>query len=250
MTGERHLIADPSRVDLSGTTCPAPRFVLQTSVERVGMVETHDETTICRTPWFVQWQSVAESIEVDNVHPVFCHYIFPVTDDLDLMVAAVGAIPRGMFNLLSGPDFGDELTRQVASGWPDIFDYLRASTEQRMDRRHFVVVKTINSVDWVLADPLRGPNRRDVSMGRREDLMMTALDAALRISAPWKTLPKYVTTLGGPDRLTRRLNAVSGLLGAVTDVGGGLTGSGSLTDLLDIARGLGDLPKLFKEFRD
>lgn len=210
-----------------------------------------DNTTVCRTPWFTQWQNVVFIQPGPGcVRPVMCHYLFPATDDVDLLVAGLGPLPQWIFELLSGPDFGDELTRQVAMRWPLIFDYFLASTEQRMDRRFLMIFKTMTGVGWGLVEPLRDGRRIDVPLYLREDLMMAALATALRMSAPWETLPEFVETLGGPGRVERRLRGVSGLLGSLSAAGGALSADGDLQSLIDLAKSLGELPQQFREVRD
>lgn len=80
--------------------------------------------------------------------------------------------------------------------------------------------------------------------------MMAALGAALRLAAPWETLPELMTILGGPDRLSRRLNAVSGLLGSVSTIGGAFGDSAGFKELIEACKAAFELSERWRELGD
>ena len=250
VAGERHTISNPVGLDLSGSICPPLRFVLQTTVEPIGVTEADGKTTICYTPWYTGFQSDVDLPDHDGPPLVLCHYILPATDDLDLLVASLGDVPQYFYDLLSGADFGDQLTQHVALHWPQIYDHFKAGTEQAFDRRCLMQVRTMQGAEWVLAEPLRGRRRSEVPPYLREDLMMAALGAALRLAAPWETLPELMTILGGPDRLSRRLNAVSGLLGSVSTIGGAFGDSAGFKELIEACKAAFELSERWRELGD
>jgi hypothetical protein len=70
-----------------------------------------------------------------------------------------------------------------------------------------------------------------------------ALDFPLR-------LPGVIEVLGGPDRVSRRLKALSGLVGNVADLGGQLQGGIDGSELKDLAKTVVETIQDLRDLKD
>ena len=111
-------------------------------------------------------------------------------------------------------------------------------------------VVTPGRVQWVVADQLRGPQRESFRNEQLLDLIGVSLQTFLRVSRYLIELPDVFEVLGGPDRMTRRLKAIGGLLGSAGDIGQVFQGGVQSDELLDLATAARDVVKSSLELKD
>jgi len=232
MANERAAIESPLWINFEHMPVPPLRFFLQQEYKPTGVVESAgDGITVSHSPWFteVAW-------EVKDLDLVALLYLLPMDDETMLLIACLEESVEPLFKLLSGPDFGDELTKLVALRWPEQYAMLMHSQSRTPGARLLCNITTPEQVQWVVADQLRGQAREEIHPGRVIDLVGASLETFLRMTNPGTELPGIVHVLGGPDRLTRRLNAVAGLLGGAGDVLGVFVGGVQVTELVSLAK--------------
>lgn len=227
----RHSIDNPMVIDLSSMPVPPLRFVIQPSYEPVGLYEAYSEGfTVAHTPWYTEL-----GLSLNGADSAALLYLIPKDDDTNLLVACLDRTLDPLFDLLVGPDYGDELVELVAQHWPDIYEMLRNSQDLAATFRMICNVRTPGHLQWVVADPLRGKSKDEWSSERILDLIGTSLQTMFKFTDFPIELPGAVYVLGGPNQLSRRLSALSGLLNASGDIAGVLQGGISSPDLIKLA---------------
>jgi hypothetical protein len=239
MAGERQAIDAPLTIDLSQFLVKPALFVMQETREPKGIVvRDADGFSIARTPWYSEINARFEGLE-----GVVVLYLMPYTDDCNLFFASIDQTFEGFFTYLSGADFGDELTQLVASQWPELYAMLLHS-----NRRSIGQIMLFNTVmggrlQWAVGRTLPATQDNfphDMAL----NIITSALEVSLRTTdllALSESLPGLLHVLGGPDLLTRRLEAVGGLLSTTGDLGSGIA---------DVFQGNPDLVGIIKDSHD
>jgi hypothetical protein len=231
MSGERRAIESPLWVDFTGRPVPPLRFLLQREYSPAGIVEPRsDGITASHSPWYSEFV-----LQMTGIDAVSVLYLMSKDDDTALLMACLDEFPEPFFELLSGADFGDGLTRLIAQHWPDLYGMLLASNKRTPGARILCNVATPGRVQWVVADQIPA-STEGVATEQVMDLVGASLQTFARMTNVVSELPGVIDVLGGPDRMSRRLKAVSGLLGSAGDIGavfqGGMTGN----ELLALAK--------------
>lgn len=238
MAGERHAIDDPMGIDYGAMPVPSLKFLMQPSHHPSGIVE-HLEPglTACHTPWFTE--VALEVVGVPEVAAVVL-YVIPKDDDTSLLAACVGHVPDALHRTLAGADYGDALTALVARHWPETYTLLVNSQRRTPDTRILAWVRTTTKTQWVVADELRGSAREEVDHRQARSLTLTALETVMRSTSFPLDLPGALEVLGGPDRLSRRLKALSTLFTSAGSIGSGVADGLEPDDLFDLANDVKD----------
>jgi hypothetical protein len=246
MSGERRAIEHPLWVDFSGRPVPPLKFVLQQDYSPTGVVERPSEGVVTsHSPWYNE-----VALELTGIDSVAVLYLMPEDDESVLLMACLDHTLEPFFKLLTGADFGDALTNLTALHWPDVYAMLLHSNSRAARARALCNVVTPGRIQWVVADQLRGAQREYVSNEHILDIVSTSLHTFLRVSDFPSELPGVIEVLGGPDRITRRLKAVGGLLGATADIGQVFQGGVRADELLDLAKAARDAVKNLLELKD
>jgi hypothetical protein len=226
-------------VDFSGRAVPPLGFVLQPTYTPAGIVERLDDgVTASHSPWYTEY-----AFQLDGVDAVAVLYLLGRDDESALLMACLGEAPEHFFGFLSGADFGDELTRLTAQHWPDVDQMLRRSTALATEGRILCNVATPGRVQWAVADNVRGRQLEHITHDELVDLLQASLHTYTRLADFGTQLPGVIHVLGGPDRVTRRLNLAAGLLGAGADIGKVLQGGVRADELLELAKAAGDVAR-------
>ncbi|MDP8911456.1 MAG: hypothetical protein M3M94_05260 [Actinomycetota bacterium] len=232
MSGERRAIEHPLCIDFSGRLVPPLTFLLQTEYSPTGVVERRSDGVITsHTPWYSE-----VALELAGIDAVAVLYLMPKDNESALLTACLDETVEPFFKLLTGADFGDGLTKLTALHWPEVYEMLLRSNERSARGRLLCNVATSARVQWVVADQLRGAQLEYIANERIRDLIVTSLQTFLRVSNFLVELPGVFEVVGGPDRTSRRLNAVAGLLRATSDIGRALQGGVHGDELLDLAK--------------
>lgn len=240
MAGERQAIENPLMVDLSPFPVKPALFVMQQSRDPKGLVErTGEGVVVVHTPWYQEF-----NIRFVGLDGVGILYLMPYTDDSYLLFASIDQTFEGFFTFLSGADFGDELTKLVALQWPELYAMLLHSNRRSPGQMMLFNTVMGGRIQWAVG--------RTVPVSQEEfanetvlNIIASALKVFLRTAdavALSEALPGFLSVLGGPDLLTRRLKAIGGLLNATGDLG---------TGIADVFQGeLPDIKGIFENSRD
>ncbi|MDJ0334957.1 hypothetical protein QMG83_06945 [Salinibacterium sp. G-O1] len=247
MPGERKAIDSPLLLDFRQFPVKPALFVVQQTREPTGIIErTTGGWTIVHTPWYKEI-----NIPSANLDGLFVLYLVPYTDDTNLVLASIDQTFEPFFTYLSGADFGDELTKLVASQWPELYELLLHSNRPGSD--HMMMIKTFmgGQVQWAVGRC--SPAAQDEFLPKFVlDIIQAALEVFVRTSdvvALSEALPGLVYVLGGPQLGTRRLNSIAELLssgaGLATGIAGGFQGNLNVVeaflDARDVAKQVSNL---------
>lgn len=213
MSGERHAIEHPLFVDFARDPVPPLKTVLQETYSPVGdVIRLAAGTTAVQNDWYTE-----VAIAVPAIDGFAIVYIIPVGKDFGLVAASMDAAFEPFFQLMSGPDHGDGVTKLVARHWPDVYEMLVRSNGNNIDGRILGNVITQGRAQWVVAQLVRDADRESFDGRPLWELIRTTVEVSLLATDPvglFEKLPGLIQVLGGPDRTTRRLKALSGLLEA------------------------------------
>ena len=234
MNAGRRAIEHPMVLDLSALPAPPLKVLLQQTYWPAGIVQRQpDGGSVCHFPWY---NELASRIVPDS-DTVAVLYVLPVDDETNLLAACIGDAFDVFFRYLSGADYGDGIAALVAQHWPDVYRMLVESQGTAVRSRVLCHVRTASRLQWVVADPLRGPRRNtEISNEQATDLVITALRITLDALQFHLRLPGVIQVLGGPDRLSRRLTALSGLFGNAADLGGLFQDGLQVEELRELAK--------------
>ena len=224
---------------------PPLRFFLQRHYTPAGVVEEVGEgVSAALTPAYVEWG--LQLTGVDDVTAVL--YQFPASNQVDLVGACLDEAMTPLFRALTGPDYGEPLTALVATQWPDFYGLLAHSNEDTPGRRKLCRLITNEKTQWIVADEVSGDQRRALSSAHATSLIGTALETFHKATHPYE-LEHIIDVYAGPDRRTRRLNAVAGLLKAAPDIIEVLTSDLSALNVLELFGIVGDVAEHIKELK-
>ena len=246
MSGERRAIEHPLVVDFSGHFVPPLRFLLQQDYSPLGVIERPSPgITTSHTPWYTE-----VVLELTGIDAVAVLYLMHEDDECILLMACLEQSVEPFFKHLSGADFGDGLTSLVSRRWPDLYAMLLHSNTRDTRARILCKMATPGQVQWVVADQLRGAEREYIDNERVLDLISTALETYLRVSRYLVELPGVFEVIGGPDRTTRGLNAIGGLLTAAGNIGQTFEDGVLADELVQLASDARDFVKSLLELRE
>lgn len=230
--GVRRMVDSPLSVDFSGMPVPPLKFFLQTGHQPSGILEhPTGGVVLSHQPWYTEI-----TLEIQEVDAQAILYVLSADDSSALMVACLDEIVEPMYQLMAGPDFGDELTQMVAIRWPEQYAMFLHSNGRTPSSRMMVNIATASRRQWAVADELRGNHLDQWSIERALGLVSAATETFVRMSDPAEALPELTSLLGGPNRLARRLGTAVDILDSLTDVAGVLAGTSSPLELLGVAR--------------
>ena len=216
MSRERRSIDSPMMLDFSSMLVAPLLFVLQESHEPAGIIESPSPgATFAHSPWHIEL-----TLQMNPPGQVCIFYIIPKDDETNLFVACIGDTFESFFQLMSGDDYGDKVTKLVASEWPDVHSMLLHSEAGTPGQRILCNIVTSAGMQWALADQIPA-SQNEFYPQQEMDLLVAALSIVVRSMDP-TALPGLVEGLGGPDLLSRRLDATAGMLSSIADVLGGL----------------------------
>jgi len=232
VSGERRVIEHPLYLDYSSQLVPPLKFLLQTAHSPVGVVERPSPGLIySHTPWYTE-----VALELTGTDAIALLYILPKDDESSLLAACLDQAFEPFFRLLTGDDYGDAVTSLTARHWPEVYSMLLRSNKVPARERVLCNVATPGRVQWVVADHLVAPQLESIRHERLLDLIGTSARTLLRASNFAIELPGVIEVLGGPDGFTRRLNAVTGLLGATSSIGAALDGGVVADEVFGLAQ--------------
>lgn len=247
MAGERHAIDDPMGIHYGAMPVPSLKFFLQPSHHPSGIVEQLDSgLTACHTPWFTE--VALEVLGVPDVAAVVL-YVIPKDDDTSWLAACVDHVPDALHRTLAGADYGDAMTTLVAREWPETYALLLNSQQRTPDTRVLAWIHTTTKTQWVVADELRGSARNEVDHRLAQSLILTALETVIRSTSFPMDLPGAIEVLGGPDRLSRRLTALSTLFTAAGNIGSETADGIEFDELFGIANDVKDFVSGLRDLR-
>lgn len=236
MADERRAIEDPMWIAYSSMPVPPLKFLMQPQHRPSGVVEKlAPSVTACHTPWFTE-----VAIEVTGVPGVAAAvvYVIPKDDETSLLAASIDQTFDVLFKLMSGADYGDKVTKLVAQHWPETYAMLVHSQNGTPGHRVLANVHAVGKVQWIVADELRGGQREAIDPQQAEALILAALQTVIRATNFYLDLPGVLDVLGGPDRTSRRLKAMSTLFTSGASVGSGVMDGVRVDELLDLAKGV------------
>jgi hypothetical protein len=240
---ERQAIEHPLWVDFSDRPVPPLAFLLQREHSPAGVVERLSPGVITsHSPWYSEI-----TLELIGIEAVAVLYVMSKDDESALLMACLDDAVEPFFDLLTGADFGDGVTRLTARHWPEVYAMLRHSNDPGTQARVLCNVATPGRVQWAVADHLGGAQPEQIENEQILDLIGASLQTFQRVVNFPVELPGLIQVLGGPDRTTRRLTAVAGLLGATSDIGQSLQGGLRADELLELAQAaLGAVDNMLK----
>ncbi len=231
MTGERNAIAHPLVVDFGGQPIGPLRFLLQDAYAPTGIVEYPSEGMACRhTPWLTE-----VVLDLTGTTATAVLYLLPKDERTVLLAACLDQVFEPFFKLMAGGDYGDAVTRLVATHWPEVHAMLARSNSSSASGRVLAVVTTSGRNQWVVADHVPSSPDHEIPSRQMHDLIGAALTVYSRIANAGVELPGLINVLGGPDRTSRRLTSLAGLLGAVGDFGTAFGGGIKADELYGMA---------------
>ena len=243
MNNVRDAISCPLLVDLSSMPVPPLKFFVQVDHSPAGILERiSGGMVLSHYPWYTQVTVGLEGLDADIVL-----YLLPKDDSSALLIACLDEIVDPVYSLMTGPDFGDELSTLVALRWPELFGMLLNSQTQKPSSRMLIRVGTPERLQWAVADELRGRNLQELSHERIGDLFGTSLETFFRTCDPGQELAGLTEVLGGPNRALRLLGTVADILGCLTTAIGVIGGTATPLDIFNSARGARDAFKSVKK---
>jgi hypothetical protein len=178
-------------------------------------------------------------------------YLMPINEETNLLAASLDVAFEPFFKLLTGDDFGDAVTTLTAQHWPEVYTMLlRGNAVAAPGTRMLLKVITQGRQRWVVADPLHSSQVESIPIEHMVDVIDTSVQTLIRVSNVGLELPGIIQVLGGPDQSTRRLTALSDLLGAGSDIGGILSGGVRADELLNLAKAAKRTLSSMKALRD
>lgn len=231
MTGSRQAIEHPLFLDFSSQPVPPLKFVLQSEYTPAGIVERPSPgVTASHSPWYSEL-----GLELTGAEETAVVYLLPMGGERGLLAACLDQTFEPFFQLMSGADHGDGVTDLVARHWPDVHSMLLHSNRAAPEGRALCNVITPGVTQWVVADPVLDSQLKDITSEHLTDLVGTAVRTTVRALDPIQ-LPGLLHVLGGPDRTTRRLTALSSLLGAGANIGGTFQGGIQADELIGLGQ--------------
>lgn len=234
MTRSRVSIADPETLDLSHAMINPLKFVVQGDYQPTGIVERVSEAiTLRHTPWMTE-------VVIGLSEPAACAVLYQIAtaEDSLILMACIGNAPSVLFDLATGDDYGDEAADLLVQQWPDFYGLLADSTRRAQSGRILARVVVPGSSQWVVVEQLSGAATEWID----GEVLLGLIQAALRtyhqaVSFPTE-LRGLVPVLGGPDKATRRLSAVAGLLSGIADTGSKVQDGVGIDEFWDLSNGL------------
>ena len=235
-------------IDFSGKSVPPLKFVLQREYEPVGIVE-HPSTGIvaCHTPWYTEF-----GLQLVGMEGVAVLYMVPTDEQSVLLAACIDNAFEPFFGLVSGHDYGDEVTLLTEKHWPEVHSMLVRSNGGLSSSQGMILANlaTPRRVQWIVGEQLPAAEAGEIARDQVLALVGTAVQTFLRVTNVATELPGVIPVLGSPDRTARRLRALGGLFGAGADLSGVLkdgvdpaelgTLGRAVLDAIESARGLTD----------
>lgn len=231
MAGERRAIESPLFVDFSNAPVPPMLFALQAERAPRGVVSRPAPgVTIAHTPWYAEFD-----FQLTGVDGVAVVYVIQYTDESNLIVASLDQTFEGFFSLMSGADYGDDVTKLVALNWPDMYAMLLHSNRRTRRERMLCNINIGGRVQWAVVEEIP-VGADELSNDQALAVAFAAVQTFVRI-ANLPELPGLFDVLGGPDLVSRRLTATAGLFYSAAGVLGGFaTGVPDLSAIIDGAR--------------
>lgn len=244
MSTGRAAVAHPLLIDMSALAAPPLKVLVQKTYRPSGIVQREpDGTTVASFPWYNEWAfRIGDDPDATFTVLYVLPNVLPSDRETNFLVACIGDSFDVFFEYLTGADYGDKLTGLVARHWPDVYRMLVDGQGPVVRSRILCGVRSSTKLQWAIAEPLDGlvPHRQ------AEDLLRTSLRVSLDALGFHLKLPGILDVLGGPDRTSRRLKALSSLFHNLAD-GGGLFEEGlDAKELIDLVETAG---KVFEDLR-
>lgn len=201
--------------DFSSVPMPPLKFVLRQEYSPPeGSTRPSPAGTTTKTPWHSE-----VAIDLAGIDTTAVLYLLERGEETRVLAACIDQTFEPFFQLLTGADFGDGIARLTKAHWPVIYSMLEKST--RSDNRGRILANVIvqGRVQWIVADQFSPAELEQVTGDQVIDLIGNAVQTYLRATDVAGQLPGVIQVLGGPDLMSRRLKAVSSLLGATAGMG-------------------------------
>ena len=237
-------IDNPLTISFAGMPVAPLRFFLQRDYAPAGAVHEVDEgVTATFMPAYVEW-----GLQLTGADATAVLYQFPRTDDTDVICACLNEAVTPLFKVLTGADYGEALTTLVAEQWPDFHRLLADSTADVPGTRKLWRVITTEVTQWIVADELTGADRRVLAGATATSLIGTALETFHKATHP-ADLKNIIEVFAAPNRRTRRLNAIKGLVEAVPAIVGQIQGGLSSLNVAELIEVAGECLEHVQELR-
>lgn len=246
VNGARKAIDSPLWIDFSTAGAPPMAYLLPEGEHLpMGRVERPaPDVVIGHTTWYTE---IAAKLE----GRVVVLYQMDFTPEDTYLVACLEDYPEGWFKLVTGDDFGDRLTELLRIHWPDIYEMLRLSTASVLGHRVLCNLHTVGKTQWVVAEPMAPTAAGMIDEAQVREFVVSSLEVVLRTgTTDFFMLPGVVEAMGGPDKLSRRLTALSNLIGGATGMAGGFIGGVKADELIPLGRDARDFIGGLRRFRD
>ena len=202
------------------------------------------DVTIGHTTWYTE-------IALTLIDRTVVLYQMDFTPEQSYLVACLDDYPEGWFKLVTGDDFGDRLTELLKKHWPDIYEMLRLSTANAFGHRVLCNLHTAAGVQWVVAEPVAPNAAGMIDEAQLQEFVASSIHVLLRTgSADFFMLPGVVQAMGGHDKLHRRMETISNLIGGAGGIAQGFAGGVRANELVLLGKDLRDFLKGLRGIRD